>query len=366
MNTMPENAPSAPLPPGATVGIIGGGQLGRMLAMAAARLGLQTLVLDPAVACPASQVCNGQIVADYDNVAALAELAQRCDVITYEFENVPVDGVAKLSERVAVYPGVRPLEVAQDRLVEKDFLTASGLTTAPYVVVDSQDDIAPALNQVGGQGILKTRRLGYDGKGQLRIASDEVPSDAFAQLGSVPLILEGLIDFDCEISVIAARGTDGTVATFDPSRNEHRDGILATSTVPSGVSADVESEARRLATALLNDLDYVGVVGLELFVLADGTLLANEFAPRVHNSGHWTEAACSPSQFELHMRAVAGHALQQPIRHVDAVMTNLIGHDVDDLSAYDNDPAATVHMYGKSETRPGRKMGHVTTVHPRN
>lgn len=359
MSLMPEQTPLAP---GATVGIIGGGQLGRMLAISAARLGLQTIVLDPAVACPANQVCNGQIVADYDNLGALSELAQRCDAVTYEFENVPVEGIEKLSERVPVHPGVRPLQMAQDRLVEKDFLTEAGLTTASYRPIESQDEIAAALDAVGGTGILKTRRLGYDGKGQMRVAAGAVPRSAFVELGSVPLIVEGLIDFDCEISVIGARGADGTVVTFDPSRNVHRDGILATSTVPCGVSPEVETRARSLAAALLDRLGYVGVVGLELFVLADGTLLANEFAPRVHNSGHWTEAACSPSQFDLHMRAVAGLPMVVPVRHVDAVMTNLIGDDVDGLDSFLADPASTVHLYGKSETRPGRKMGHVTTV----
>lgn len=355
----------SPLAPGAIVGIIGGGQLARMLAMAAARLGLQTIVLDPAAACPASQVCNGHIVADYDNLTALDELAQRCDVVTYEFENVPVGGVERLQGRVPIHPGARPLEVAQDRLVEKEFLTATGLTTAPYAVVDAQDDIASALDTVGGTGILKTRRLGYDGKGQLRVVAGSVPADAFVQLGSVPLIVEGLIDFDCEISVIAGRGIDGSVAVFEPSRNEHRAGILATSTVPSGVSASVIAEAKRLGGLLLENLDYVGVLGLELFVLSDGSLLANEFAPRVHNSGHWTEAACSPSQFEVHVRAVTGHHLVDPIRHVDAVMTNLIGDEVDDLSSFVADSRAAIHLYGKSETRPGRKMGHVTVVTPR-
>ncbi len=355
----------SPLAPGAIVGIIGGGQLGRMLAMAAARLGLRTIVLDPAAECPASQICNGHIVADYDNITALDELAQRCDVVTYEFENVPVRGVERLVGRVPVHPGTQPLEVAQDRLAEKDFLTAHGLVTAPYAVVDSQDAISGALEAVGGTGILKTRRLGYDGKGQMRITADGIPVDAFAQLGAVPLIVEGLVDFEYEISVIAGRGVDGSMTSFEPSRNEHRDGILAASTVPSGASDAVIAEARRLAALLLESLDYVGVLGLELFVMADGSLLANEFAPRVHNSGHWTEAACSPSQFEQHIRAVAGHQLADPVRHVDATMVNLIGDDVDDLAAFHADPRATIHLYGKSDTRPGRKMGHVTTVTPR-
>ncbi len=355
------DATSDRLEVGATIGIIGGGQLGRMLAMAAARLGYHTLVLDPAVGCPAGQVCDGQIVADYDNVGALAELAQRCDAVTYEFENVPVPGVMKLLERVPVRPGPGPLEISQDRIAEKDFLNQIGLPTAPYRTVDDQAEITHALEAVGGRGILKTRRLGYDGKGQLRIDDGATPAaDAFAQLGSVPLVMEGFVEFEREISVIGGRAVDGSIACFDPAHNVHRAGILSTSTVPCGLAESVIDHAKVLTTRLLSELEYVGVLGLELFVLSDGSLLANEFAPRVHNSGHWTELGCTPSQFELHIRAVAGLPVVNPVRHLDVLMTNLIGDDVEHLDELLNDPTAMVHLYGKAEIRHGRKMGHVT------
>ncbi len=350
---------------GATIGIIGGGQLGRMLAMAAARLGFHTIVLDPAAAAPAAQVADAQIIAAYDNVTALGELAQRCDVVTYEFENVPVDGVARLDGRVPVRPAPLALEVAQDRLVEKDFLNDLGIATAPYRIVDAQADIEGAVEAVGGRAILKTRRLGYDGKGQLRIDDvASIGSNAFAELGSVPAIAEGFVDFEAEISVICARGVDGECAVFDPARNVHRDGILATSTVPAGVSAATVEAARAAAENLATALDYVGVLGLELFVLGDGSILANEFAPRVHNSGHWTEAVCVPDQFEQHIRAIAGLSLPTPHRTSDCEMTNLIGDDVVDMATLLAEPGAMVHLYGKAEARPGRKMGHVTRVHP--
>lgn len=355
------------LAPGATIGIIGGGQLGRMLAMAAARLGFHTIVLDPAAAAPAAQVTDAQIIADYDNITALGELVQRCDVITYEFENVPVAGVDRLDGRVPVRPTPRALEVAQDRLVEKDFLNGIGIATAPYAVVDAQADVGPAIEAVGGRAILKTRRLGYDGKGQLRIDdANAVPADAFTGLGSVPLIAEGFVEFESEISVICARGLDGRSVTFEPARNVHRDGILSTSTVPSGATPATIDRARAAAIALADALDYVGVLGLELFVLSDGSLLANEFAPRVHNSGHWTEAVCTPDQFEQHIRAIAGAPLPEPVRSADCEMSNLIGDDVEGVAAVLGEPGAMLHLYGKAEARPGRKMGHVTRIRPSN
>jgi 5-(carboxyamino)imidazole ribonucleotide synthase len=336
-----------------TIGIIGGGQLGRMLAIAAARLNFRTIILEPQADCPAAQLANRQIVAAYDDPAALAELAAACDLVTYEFENVPVAAAETLAERVPVYPPAKALEAAQDRLVEKRFLNGCGISTAREA----------ALQDFGGQGVLKTRRLGYDGKGQkvFRSAADS-PDGAYAALGAVPLILESFVAFEREISIIAARATDGAVVCFDPAENVHRDGILHTSTVPAAIPEATADAARRSAEKILAALNYVGVIGIEFFVLADGSLIANEMAPRVHNSGHWTEAACVVSQFEQHIRAVAGLPLGNAERHSDCVMQNLIGDDILAVPDWLRRADTLVHLYGKSEWRPGRKMGHVTTL----
>ena len=346
-----------------TIGIIGGGQLGRMLAMAAARLNFRTVVLEPQADCPAAQVANEQIVSAYDDPAALEDLASRCDVVTYEFENVPVSAAEALQKRVPVHPPAKALEVSQDRLTEKRFLNGCGIETAKFHAVDSQSDLEAALADFGGKGVLKTRRLGYDGKGQrvFRSAADD-PAGAFQELGGVPLILESFVPFEREISIIAARGADGSVRCYDPAENVHRNGILHTSTLPAPVSEEIAMTARSSAEKLLVALDYVGVVGMEFFVLADGGLVANEIAPRVHNSGHWTEAACVVSQFEQHIRAVAGLPLGNPARHSDCVMTNLIGDDIDALPEWLARDEVLVHLYGKTEARPGRKMGHVTEL----
>ncbi len=347
--------------PSTTIGIVGGGQLARMLAMAAAALGCRTVILDPDPEAPAAQVTNAHIVAHYNDSEGLAELAAAADVVTYEFENVPDEAIDALAPIVPVRPPARALSVSQDRLVEKQFLVGAGLRTAAYVPVDSQPDLEQAVVELGGAAIIKTRRLGYDGKGQLRIAG-AVPATAFEQLGSVPCIAEAIVDFTCEISVIGARSVDGATRCFEPARNDHVDAMLAQSTVPSGQPGAVVAQAVSMATQLLDSLDYVGVLGLELFVLADGSLVANEFAPRVHNSGHWTEAVCAVSQFEQHMRAVLGQPLGDPGAHSDCVMTNLVGHDVDALDGHMRDPSTRLHLYGKVEPRPGRKMGHVTRV----
>jgi len=350
-----------------TIGIIGGGQLGRMLAIAAARLNFRTIILEPQADCPAAQLANRQIVAAYDDPAALAELAAACDLVTYEFENVPVAAAETLAERVPVYPPAKALEAAQDRLVEKRFLNGCGISTARFHAIDSQADLEAALQDFGGQGVLKTRRLGYDGKGQkvFRSAADS-PDGAYAALSAVPLILESFIAFEREISIIAARATDGAVVCFDPAENVHRDGILHTSTVPAAIPAATADAARRSAEKILAALNYVGVIGIEFFVLADGSLIANEMAPRVHNSGHWTEAACVVSQFEQHIRAVAGLPLGNAERHSDCVMQNLIGDDILAVPDWLRRADTLVHLYGKSEWRPGRKMGHVTTLTPKS
>lgn len=354
---------SAALLPGATIGIVGGGQLGRMLAMAAARLGYRTIVLEPQPDCPAAQVANAHLVGAYDDADALAELAGRCDVVTFEFENVPLDAAEGLARGPApLYPPARALEVAQDRLTEKSFLNGLGIATALFRAVDTEADAHAALEALGGEAILKTRRLGYDGKGQARLSAGSDAAAAFRELGGVPQIMEAMVDFDCEISVVAARDTGGRLAAFEPSRNLHRDGILRSSQVPSGVALSTEEAARAAAFEILEALDYVGVIGVEFFVLRDGAILVNEIAPRVHNSGHWTEAACAVSQFEQHIRAICALPLASTARHSDCVMENLIGDDVARVPELLREPGLVLHLYGKSATRPGRKMGHFTRL----
>ncbi|MEX0954250.1 MAG: 5-(carboxyamino)imidazole ribonucleotide synthase [Rhizobiaceae bacterium] len=352
------------LPAGSTIGIIGGGQLGRMLGIAAARLGYRTIVLEPQADCPAAATCGAQIRAAYDDRGALEQLAGKADVVTYEFENVPVEAARTLAKKVPVYPPPAALDVAQDRLVEKEFLNRAGLSTAPYRSVDGDADLAAALDAFGGDGVLKTRRLGYDGKGQRVFRGADVSDAAgvFAAMGGVPLILEGFMSFEREISIIAARGQDGLLAAYDAAENVHRDGILRISTVPAGISAETGEAARSAAFAVLKALDYVGVIGVEFFVLADGSLLINEIAPRVHNSGHWTEAACTVSQFEQHIRAVAGLPLGDTSRHSDCVMENLIGDEAASAPTLLAEPNLVLHLYGKAEARPGRKMGHFTRL----
>jgi len=352
------------LPAGSTIGIIGGGQLGRMLAMAAARLGYRTVVLEPQADCPAAQVANRQITAPYDDPVALAELAAASSVVTYEFENVPVAAAEALAAKVAVYPPARALDVAQDRVSEKTFLNGLGIATADFRALDTDEELTAALKAFGGSGILKTRRMGYDGKGQRVFRNMETGGFAGTceAMGNVPLILESFVPFEREISVIAARGLDGAVAAYDPAENVHRHGILHTSTLPANVKAETAEAARAAAAKILSALDYVGVIGVEFFVLADGSLLANEIAPRVHNSGHWTEAACVVSQFEQHIRAVAGLPLGSPERHSDCVMENLIGDDVQRVPELLAEPDLMLHLYGKAEARPGRKMGHFTRI----
>ncbi|MEI5678746.1 MULTISPECIES: 5-(carboxyamino)imidazole ribonucleotide synthase [unclassified Mesorhizobium] len=355
---------SGPLPAGSTIGIIGGGQLGRMLAMAAARLGYRTVILEPQADCPASQVANSQIVAAYDDSSALAELARTSAVVTYEFENVPVSAAEFLARSVPVYPPARALEVSQDRVVEKSFLNGIGIPTADFRAIDSDEDLGAALGAFGGAGVLKTRRMGYDGKGQrlFRNAAPEVADGAYTAMGGVPLILEAFVSFDREVSVIAARGRDGALSAYDPAENVHSSGILHSSTVPATISPQTARSATEAAFAILEALDYVGVIGVEFFVLPNGSLLVNEIAPRVHNSGHWTEAACANSQFEQHIRAIAGLPLGSAARHSDCVMENLIGDEVERAESLLAEPEVVLHLYGKAEARPGRKMGHFTRL----
>ncbi|MBB5221306.1 5-(carboxyamino)imidazole ribonucleotide synthase [Amaricoccus macauensis] len=350
-----------PLAPGSTVGILGGGQLGRMLALAAARLGMKVHVYEPAPEPPAGQVANKVTRAAWDDADALADFAAGVDVVTYEFENVDLAAIDVLAPLVPVRPGRRALEVAQDRIAEKDFLNAIGLATAPYAAIDGTDTLETALEAIGTPSILKTRRLGYDGKGQVRLDAGSSADAAWLSVGKAPSVLEGFVDFEREISVIAARGGDGSVAAFDPGENEHRDGILHKTTVPARVPAGRAQDAVLLAGKILTELDYVGVIGVELFVTRSG-LVVNEIAPRVHNSGHWTEAACLIDQFEQHIRAICGWPLGDGARHSDAEMVNLLGSDAEAAPGL---TGARVHLYGKAEARPGRKMGHVTRIRPR-
>ncbi len=349
------------LGPGDTIGIVGGGQLGRMLAMAAARLGFKIVVLDPDPLAPAAQVSNQHLIASFDDQDALGTLASMSDVITYEFENVSVEHLRQLGDAVPLRPTPEALLVSQDRVVEKRFIRDLGVGTAPFIDVGSQAELVAAVAELGGSAIIKTRRFGYDGKGQLRI-SGAVPDTAFDELGSVPAVAEGFVDFDCEISVIGARSVSGDCVFYDPARNTHVDGILAESVVPSLVSEATIAAAVECTKRLLEGLNYVGVIGVEFFVVGDGDVIVNEFAPRVHNSGHWTEAACACSQFEQHIRAVAGLPLGATSRHRDAEMRNLIGDSTDSVADMLASGDWMVHLYGKAEARPGRKMGHATRL----
>lgn len=349
--------PATVLKTGSTIGILGGGQLGRMLSVAASRLGFKTVIFEPGTEPPASQVAHRVITADYDNHAALTEFAQAVDVVTYEFENIPTGALDVLDAHHTIRPGRTALATSQDRLVEKDYLNNIGLTTAPYADVVSLAGLKAAVSSVGTPSILKTRRFGYDGKGQVRLNADSDLEQAWSDVGEQPCVLEGFVDFSAEISVIAARGADGQVACFDPGENVHTDGILSTTTVPASIKPPLKLDAVLLAGRILNALDYVGVMGVELFVTPTG-LVVNEVAPRVHNSGHWTQNGCDICQFEQHIRAVAGWPLGNGERHSDIRMENLIGDDMDRVPQLAADGHA-IHLYGKSETKSGRKMGHV-------
>jgi 5-(carboxyamino)imidazole ribonucleotide synthase len=346
---------------GATIGVLGGGQLGRMLAMAAARLGLGCHVFDPDPAAPAGHVAKRLTTAGYDDIAALAAFAASVDVITYEFENIPTSALDALEAVRPIHPNRRALATSQERVAEKDFLNGLGLQTAPYAAVGSLDDLTAALARIGVPAILKTTRLGYDGKGQARIMAAADAPVAWATMQGAPAVLEGFVDFSHEVSVIAARGQDGSVACYDPGENVHEGGILRTTTVPARLSPGQRTDAVLIAARILNAMDYVGVMGVELFVTPAG-LIVNEIAPRVHNSGHWTQNGCAVDQFEQHIRAVAGWPLGDGTRHSDVVMENLIGDDVRRVPDIARERQAAIHLYGKAEARPGRKMGHVNRV----
>ncbi|MEL6563500.1 MAG: 5-(carboxyamino)imidazole ribonucleotide synthase [Pseudomonadota bacterium] len=352
-----------PLAHGATIGILGGGQLGRMLAVAAARLDFRTHVYEPARHPPAADVAHMHTSAAYEDNDALYAFATSVDVITYEFENIPTLTIDALEDHAPIYPGREALRISQDRLVEKAFLQGLGLNTAPFADVPDMTALGAALAKIGVPAILKTRRFGYDGKGQARLTAAQDAKDALAEMQGAPAILEGFVDFTHEVSVIVARGHDGSVACFDPGENVHADGILRTTTVPARLTAGQRTDAVLLAAQIVGALDYVGVMGVELFVTAGG-LIVNEIAPRVHNSGHWTQNGCAVDQFEQHIRAVAGWPLGDGQRHADVVMENLIGDDMDRVPEIARETHAALHLYGKSERRPGRKMGHVNRIKP--
>ena len=353
------------LKPGDTIGILGGGQLGRMLAMAAARLGLRCQVFSPDPDSPAFDVVLNATCAEYADVEALELFANDVDVITYEFENVPAACAMILAARRPVLPDRKILETTQDRLAEKDFVRKLGIGTAEYADVSSAAALRAALATIGLPAVLKTRRFGYDGKGQAIIRQDDDPDRIWEELGTKSAILEAFIPFEREISVIAARSAEGEVECFDVTENEHSDHILKTSRAPAAISDTLAAQARDVAGKIANALNYVGVLAVELFVVqGDGgpRILVNEIAPRVHNSGHWTLDGASISQFEQHIRAIAGWPLGKPVRHGPVTMTNLIGDDIKDYERWLTVPGATVHLYGKGAPRPGRKMGHVTEV----
>jgi 5-(carboxyamino)imidazole ribonucleotide synthase len=345
---------------GAIIGILGGGQLGRMLSVAAARLGFRCHIYEPGADCPAAHVAWRTTTAAYEDAAALRAFARAVDVVTYEFENVPAEALDLIEAEAPVRPGRRALSVSQDRLTEKEFLSDLGLATAPFAAVSTAAELALALDRIGTPAILKTRRLGYDGKGQVRITTPGEAAAALATLGGRPAILEGVVDFSSEVSVIAARGLDGSVACYDPGENVHEGGILRKTTVPAQLTASQRSDAVLIAARMVTALDYVGVMGVELFVTAGG-FVVNEFAPRVHNSGHWTQTGCVIDQFEQHVRAIAGWPLGNGARHSNVVMENLIGADIARVAEIATTGAA-LHLYGKAEARPGRKMGHVNRI----
>jgi 5-(carboxyamino)imidazole ribonucleotide synthase len=353
------------LKPGDTIGILGGGQLGRMLAMAAARLGLRCQVFSPDPDSPAFDVVLHGTCADYADVEALELFANDVDMITYEFENVPAAAAMILAARRPVLPDRKILETTQDRLAEKDFVKRLGIGIADYADVSSTPSLRAAIARIGLPAVLKTRRFGYDGKGQAIIRDGDNPDQIWEDLGTRSAILEAFIPFVCEVSVIAARSADGHVECFDVTENEHQDHILKISRAPANISDALAGRARAIAEKIANALNYVGVLAVEMFVVErDGEpeVLVNEIAPRVHNSGHWTLDGSSISQFEQHIRAIAGWPLGKPVRHGPVTMTNLIGDDITTYEQWLTVPGAAVHLYGKGRPRPGRKMGHVTQV----
>jgi 5-(carboxyamino)imidazole ribonucleotide synthase len=355
-----------PLPPNATIGLVGGGQLGRMSALAAARLGYRCHILTREKDSPASQVSLATTISDYHESQGLREFAAAVDVISFEFENVSAEGLDLLSSLKPVRPSPAILRISQDRVAEKTFLNGAGVPTAPWAAVEDMEGLRAAASRIGLPAVLKTTRLGYDGKGQALLRQPTDLSDAYARLAPKPLILESFVDFALEVSVVCARGEDGSYTAFDTVENQHRDHILDLTFAPARIAESVAGQAQAIAKRVADALDLVGLLAVEMFVDRDGRVLVNEIAPRPHNSGHWTIDACPASQFELHIRAIAGLPLPQAIRHSDAVMKNLVGPEGAALwPVILATPGLIPHLYGKAEARPGRKMGHVTRLFPR-
>ncbi len=350
------------LKPGDTIGILGGGQLARMLALAAAPLGLKVHIYAPEEDCPAFDVAARRTTGLFDDAHALEVFAKTVDVITYESENIPTAPLASLEGKVRLSPPLRALALTQDRLHEKTFIRDLGIAVPPFHPVSSPADLEAAIAHTDLPAVLKTRRFGYDGKGQTRITAAADARGAYAAIGHTPAILEAFVPFACEISVIAARGHDGSFTAFDPPENVHRHHILATSTVPATISSSLADQAIQATRRIAEALEYVGTIAVEFFVTGNGDLLVNEIAPRVHNSGHWTIEACLVSQFEAHIRAIAHWPLGDTRRTHDAVMTNLIGDDAGQWDRLIAEPATHLHLYGKRHARAGRKMGHVTRL----
>ncbi|HUC73129.1 MAG TPA: 5-(carboxyamino)imidazole ribonucleotide synthase [Stellaceae bacterium] len=357
--------PTTALAPGATIGILGGGQLGRMTALAAARLGYRSHVFAAEPDSPAEQVCGRATVADYADCAALDRFAAAVDVATFEFENIPAEAVHRVAAAKPVQPRPEILEITQDRLREKDFLRSIDIPTTTYREISDATALARAMHEFGYPAVLKSVRMGYDGKGQVTLTPQTSPDEAWRQMGGAIGILESYVDFSCEISVVVARDRDGAWATYPPVENQHVDHILDTTIAPARIGAETAMRAEAIARHVAERLDLVGVLAVEMFVLASGEVLVNELAPRPHNSGHWTIDACVTSQFEQLVRALCGLPLGSVERHSDAVMKNLIGSDVENWREALTDPRAKLHLYGKHEIQPGRKMGHVTTLIPR-
>ena len=355
-----------PLPPNATIGLVGGGQLGRMSAMAAARLGYRCHILTREVDSPAAQVSHAVTISNYEDPVSLRAFAAAVDVISFEFENVSAEGLDLLASLKPVRPAPSVLRISQDRIAEKSFLNGAGVATAPWRVVETLAELEAAVGALGLPSVLKTTRLGYDGKGQAMLRTPEDLAPAFERLSPKPLILEGFVDFAREISVVIARGADGSVSAFDTVENRHRDHILDITLAPARITAEVDAAAQRIARDVAGALDLVGLLAVEMFVDRAGNVLANEIAPRPHNSGHWTIDACPMSQFEAHIRAIAGLPLPPAVRHSDAVMKNLVGPN--DAALWPRivaTPGLIPHHYGKAEAHPGRKIGHATRLFPR-
>lgn len=352
--------------PGATVGVVGGGQLGRMFTLQARTMGYRVVVLDPDAQSPAGAVADQHIRAAYDDERALSALSAACAAVTTEFENVPASTLETLARSALVRPPVSAVAITQDRIAEKSFLQSHGFATAPFRPVRDRRELLEALGSVPFPGLLKTSRLGYDGKGQATVQSEAEAVRAFDRFGGVPCILEARLELQCELSVIVARGADGDVATFPVAENRHREGILETSVVPARISETLSSEASEMATKVAEAMAYVGVLGVELFLVEDGRLMVNEMAPRPHNSGHYTMDACSADQFEQQLRTLCGLPLARPWLLSPVAMVNLLG----DLWSEGEPrweealkrPGVRLHLYGKAEARPGRKMGHLNCL----